>query len=131
MFIKEEKDLFNFLKSNHIPDLQPSLNPVSRYDCYSELYNLDIELKCRQKHYEELLIEKKKYDALSLRAVLFSTVPYYINSTPQGIWAFDLSKLPQPKWESRKMPKTTQFADNSEVIKEVGYINISLGMRLL
>lgn len=131
MFIKQEAELFDFLLRNHIPDLQPSEHPTSRYDCYSELYNLDIELKCRQSHYDNLLIEKKKYDALKFRAIIFSTIPYYINSTPEGVWAFDLSKLPEPKWESRKMPKTTQFADNSEVIKEVGYISISLGMRLL
>ena len=75
--------------------------------------------------------EKKKYDALVERAMLFSTTPYYINSTPDGIWAFDLMKLPQPKWEERSMPKTTFFADNNNVMKVVGYINISQGMRLL
>lgn len=129
--ITNEKELFDFLKSQHIPDLEPSEHPTSRYDCYSDMYELDIELKCRTSHYDNLLIEKKKYDALVERAMLFSTTPYYINSTPDGIWAFDLMKLPQPKWEERSMPKTTFFADNNNVMKVVGYINISQGMRLL
>jgi hypothetical protein len=131
MIITKEQELFDFLKSNHIPDLEPSEHPTSRHDCYSQMYEIDIELKCRTSHYDDLLIEKKKYDALIQRAVLFSTRPYYINSTPNGVWSFNLLELPTPMWEDRRMPKTTFFADNQNIMKSVGYINISQGMRLL
>jgi hypothetical protein len=131
MIITKEQELFDFLKSNHIPDLEPSEHPNSRHDCYSQMYEIDIELKCRTSHYDDLLIEQKKYDALIQRSVLFSTRPYYINSTPSGVWSFDLLELPTPRWEDRKMPKTTFFGDHQNIIKSVGYINISQGMRLL
>lgn len=131
MIITKEQELFDFLKSNHIPDLEPSEHPNSRHDCYSQMYEIDIELKCRTSHYDDLLIEQKKYDALIQRSVLFSTRPYYINSTPNGVWSFDLLELPTPRWEDRKMPKTTFFGDYQNIIKSVGYINISQGMRLL
>ena len=58
--IREEKDLFNFIKNNFIPDLIPT-ELRKRYDCFSEFYQMDIELKCRRKHYSKLLIEKPKY----------------------------------------------------------------------
>ena len=131
MIITKEQELFDFLKSNHIPDLEPSEHPNSRHDCYSQMYEIDIELKCRTSHYDDLLIEKKKYDALIQRSVLFSTRPYYINSTPSGVWSFNLLELPTPIWEERRMPKTTFFGDSQNIMKSVGYINISQGMRLL
>ena len=55
-----EIDLFNIVKLTHVPDLQKSEKQYSRYDCYSEKYKMDIELKCRNKHYDELMIEMKK-----------------------------------------------------------------------
>ena len=87
MFIKEQQ-LFNALKESFMPDLKKSDDPMARYDCYSIIHNIDIELKCRRKHYDDLLIEKKKYDALLLRALNFGTDPVYINSTPSGVWVF-------------------------------------------
>ena len=87
MFIKEQQ-LFDALKDSFMPDLEKSDNPMARYDCYSLAHNIDIELKCRRKHYDDLLIEKKKYDALLLRGSNFGTDPVYINSTPSGVWVF-------------------------------------------
>jgi len=65
--IANEQQLFNFINKHFIKDLKPSELPTSRFDCYSEKYKLDIELKCRRKHYDELIIERGKYDALMHR----------------------------------------------------------------
>ena len=76
-----ELDLFNILRATYVIDLKESDDQFSRFDCYSLKYKMDIELKCRNKHYDELLIEKDKYDALMKRSEKFGTTPMYINST--------------------------------------------------
>jgi hypothetical protein len=124
MLIRNERELFNYLKETHIRDLETCKDEFSFYDCYSVDTNADIELKCRKTHYDELLIEKAKYDNLLARALEFRTVPLYVNSTPSGIFVFELTDLPVPQWEERRMPKTTEFANRSMIIKVVGYLHI-------
>ena len=102
--VKYERELFNLIKERIADDLKVSEHNMSKYDCYSLAHNSDIELKCRNLHYDDLLIEKAKYDALIERAAMFGTLPVYINSTPNGVWSFRLSELPEPKWEVRWMP---------------------------
>ena len=97
----KEIDLFNILKICFMTDLEKSESQYSRFDCFSSKWKMDIELKCRRTHYDELLIEKDKYDALMDRAKKFGTRPFYINSTPQGIYAFNLEELKDIKWEMK------------------------------
>ena len=128
--ILQEKDLFELVKKHILPDLQESEYKVSKYDCYSLEKRVDIELKCRRTHYDDLVIEKMKFDALILRSDKYNTKPVYINSTPKGVWSFQISMLPEPTWKGRKMPTTTDFSNNSMIIKQVGYYNVSLGKDL-
>ena len=112
-------------------DLEKSESQYSRFDCFSAKWKMDIELKCRRPHYDELLIEKDKYDALVQRAEKFDTRPFYINSTPEGIYAFNLQDFPDLKWEMKGgLPKTTDFYDNRRVVKEVAFLPISKATRL-
>ena len=76
--ITSEKQLFSFIQERFILDLQPTVSKTSRYDCFSESFKMDIELKCRRKHYDDLLIEKKKYDSLMERSAKHNTIPVYI-----------------------------------------------------
>ena len=122
--INKEKELFDFVKSKYLPDLKESDYKFSKYDCYSEKLKLDIELKCRATHYDDLLIEKAKYDALIERSKNHGTKAFYINSTPSGVFVFNLSALEEPQWEDRMMPKTSHFSDREKIVKCVGYINI-------
>lgn len=92
---------------------------------------MDIELKCRNKHYDELLIEKDKYDALLKRSEEFGTTPIYINSTPDGIFVFNLGKLPEPKWEDKGgMPTTSHFSDRRKIVKTVGFLPVYLATKI-
>ena len=59
-----EQDLFDYLKFNCYPDLVMSKKQMSRWDCYSPKYKYRIELKCRKTHYDSLMLEKTKYDAM-------------------------------------------------------------------
>lgn len=124
-----EKGLYSWLQKNFIPDLELCSVKTSRYDCYSTHYKLDIELKCRRTHYDELIIEKGKYDALMSRCKKHGTTPVYINSTPKGIWAFYIAKI-DIKWENRLLPKETDFSDNTFINKKIGYLPVSMGIKL-
>jgi len=127
--IKSEKQLFNYLKTNFISDLERTTIAIARYDCYSHHHNLDIELKCRRTHYDKLLIEQKKYDALMKRATNFDTIPVYINSTPKGVWAFYIAEY-NFSWEQKSLPITTEFGKKSHVPKTISYVTVSEGIDL-
>lgn len=124
-----EKGLFNWIKKNFISDLKESEKATSRYDCFSNRYNLDIELKCRRTHYPDLIIEKKKYDSLMLRSKEYGTIPVYVNSTPNGVWAFYLADI-KIKWQNKLLPKQTDFSDNTFIEKKIGYLTLESGIEL-
>ena len=128
--IASEQQLYEFVKDNFINDLQPSETSTSRYDCFSERYQMDIELKRRRKHYEGLIIEKGKYDALMKRCEIHGTTPVYINSTPEGVWGFYLEHF-DLVWEYRDLPKQTDFSDRQTISKEISYLEVSKGVDLL
>lgn len=125
-----EKGLFEFVKSNYLPDLVMSRRQFSKWDCYSPQYKKRVELKCRRKHYDELVIERKKYDALIEKCKPHGDEPIYICSTPDGVWAFNLYRLPEPEWETKRMPQTTDFGQRQYVDKEVGYLRTTDGVEL-
>lgn len=119
MYSMKEKELFNWLKNKFLPDLEPT-DQFAYTDAYSKKHDLTIELKSRNTHYDELLIEKIKWDKLiSHRNVR------YINWTPKGIYSFDVQKISEPLWADRLMPQTTEFECNVKVLKVVGFLNIS------
>jgi hypothetical protein len=120
----EEKILFNLLKEKLIVDLEPTdqYNPT---DGTSIKYELSIELKCRSKYYGFLLIEKNKWDKLSL-----AKNARYINSIPNGrdnltyeVYSFDIKKLSQPHWFYKWCKETTQFGPPVYVRKLVGLLD--------
>ena len=57
------------------------------------------------------------------RTGMFGTVPVYINSTPQGVWAFYLKEV-DLKWETRSLPKQTDFGERYHIKKEIGYLDV-------
>ena len=125
-----EQQLYDFIKTYFIKDLQPSETSTSRYDCFSDRYQMDIELKCRRKHYDGLIIERGKYEALIKRCKENGTTPVYINSTPKGVWCFYLEHF-KLVWEHRNLPKKTDFSDRRTILKEISYLEVSQGVDLI
>lgn len=125
----KEQTLFDYIKDKYIPDLKKSSSKYAKTDCFSEEFNLDIELKCRRTHYKTLLIERKKYDALITRAAEHNTRPVYINSTPKGIWGFYLFNIDM-KWETKLLPLNTDFGNKTKILKEIAYLDIFDGISL-
>jgi hypothetical protein len=124
-----ELELFETLRKNLLPDLKKSDSEFARFDCESAQAKLHIELKCRRTHYEDLLIEKNKFDALVARADLIGFIPCYINSTPLGIYAFNLRTV-KVTWETRQMPSFTDFSNAQLVEKAVGFLPIAQAVHL-
>lgn len=124
-----EEQLFDWLKEFVYFDLVKAKNQMSRWDCYSPKFKHRIELKCRRKHYPTLLIEKSKYDAMIFESGKHSDVPMYINSTPEGIYSFDLHQI-EPEWIFKSLRATTQFANNKNVVKKVAFLDIEEGIKL-
>ena len=86
----KELELFNFLKESLYPDLTKSEGIYDSFDCISVKAGHYIELKCRYTHYPTLLIEEMKYRKLITQSAERDLIPFYINSTPQGVYSFDL-----------------------------------------
>ena len=126
----KEPELFAFLKEFYYPDLEMSTERYSKHDCLSKGAKLYIELKSRNTHYDDLLIEKIKYDAIFEAAINLKYKPYYINSTPEGIWSFAIADMPQPQWEDRWLPAKTEFPNGGNKTKVVGYLHIKDGKKL-
>ena len=126
----KEAELFEYLQANLYPDLVKSPGIYDSFDCISELAGHYIELKCRQTHYPTLLIEEMKYRKLITQSAERDLIPFYINSTPLGIYAFDLMDIPEPQWYSEFMPVSTEFENKDKVYKLVGYLDINEAVKL-
>lgn len=122
--------LFDFLKLNLYPDLERAPGIYDAFDCQSAKAAHFIELKCRQTHYSTLLIEQKKYRRLIEQSYHRDMLPFYINSTPLGIYSFDLTDLDEPEWFNQQMPATTEFENTNKIDKIVGYLDIEEAIRL-
>ena len=126
----KEIELFDYLKANLYPDLEKSIGIYDAFDCTSALAGHYIELKCRHTHYDTLLIEEMKYRKLITQAAERDLIPFYINSTPKGVFSFDLMDVPEPVWEVGWMPATTEFARNHKMEKLVGYLPLDEAVQL-
>jgi len=126
----KEQGLFDFLKSSLYPDLEKAPGIYDAFDCISATAGHYIELKCRYTHYDTLLIEEMKYRKLITQAAERDLIPFYINSTPKGVFSFDLMDVPEPVWEVGWMPATTEFARNHKMEKLVGYLPIAEAVQL-
>lgn len=118
-----EQQLFELLRKDYYPDLVKAKSQMSRWDCYSPTTFHRIELKCRKKHYSELLIERKKYDAMVLKCKDNLDIPIYINSTPEGIYRWNLYNV-EPEWFTKKIKATTEFANNNLIDKEIALLEV-------
>jgi len=126
----KELDLFLFLMDKKYPDLQKSEGIYDSFDCISRDSNAYIELKCRNTHYPTLLIEEFKYRKLITQAAERDLNPFYINSTPEGVFSFDLMDVAEPEWLNHWMPATTEFSRSNKVSKLVGYLPIEEAVKL-
>ena len=127
--MQTEQELFNYIKGRYLEDLTKTSDQYEYHDATSTLYRLHIELKCRHTHYDNLLIEQEKYDALMQQAERLGFTPFYVNATPQGIYAFNLKKT-KVTWTVKKLPAKTEFDSQGQVDKTVALLPIAEAVQL-
>ena len=115
-----EVELFEALKAEY-PDLTP-LSATDRVDGVT--HNSFIELKCRRTHYDQLMIEKHKWDYLADIRARTGARTLYINATPSGVYQWDLGALNEPEWLLRWLPDKTDFAGAQKIEKPVGFLDL-------
>ena len=123
-----EQGLFDYIKETYLEDLQKSEHTYEYIDATSYGYRLSIELKCRHTHYDELILEKDKFESLMQQANELGFTPFYINSTPKGIYAFNLRKI-TVTWTTKRLPANT-FENGPDVDKEIALLHIDKAVKL-
>jgi hypothetical protein len=128
---KDELELVQALRKEVLPDLISAELSNSHYDAVSFQENVIVELKCRRRHYNRLMIERIRYDRLLAIAGQEGMGCLYIVSSPKGVWLFDLVGMPEPKWSKKTLANKTTWATNRVMIeKEVGYLSIYSGTNI-
>ncbi len=84
------------------------------------------EVKVRDAHYPDLLLEKKKYNSLKKKAEETGATIMYINTTPEGTFIFNLSKIINSdiKWIKEDHWKSTTDKSLGKISKSIIYIPI-------
>lgn len=123
-----EQELFDYIKARYLDDLVKSEDTYEYLDATSHGYRLSIELKCRHTHYDELILEKDKYESLMQQANALGFTPFYINSTPKGIYAFNLRKI-TVTWTTKRLPATT-FDKGPDIDKVIALLHIDKAVQL-
>ena len=123
-----EAELFEKLKG-YFPDLVKS-EQFDKWDCFTAEHNTIIELKCRHTHYDELLIERPKWDALADKRASEALGTLYVCSTPKGTWAWNLGAINTPEWHLKRLPRTTEHVGRDWITKEIGYLHIKDATRV-
>jgi hypothetical protein len=127
--IENEQELFNYIKGWYLSDLEKSKDQYDSHDCTSTIYRLHIELKCRHTHYDELILEREKYEALTQEAERLGFTAFYVNATPKGIYAFNLKKT-KVTWTVKKLPAKTEFDSGGQVDKTVALLPVTEAVQL-
>jgi len=70
------------------------------------------------------MIEKHKWDYLADIRARTGARTLYINSTPSGIYQWDLGALNEPKWVLKWLPSKTDFAGSTKIEKPVGFLDL-------
>ena len=129
---KDEQRLLSLVNERLDLNLKENDLPYARFDAYNK--SIVAELKCRDKHYTDTLIEFSKFSFNIRYSELAKCVFYYIVSMPKDnnteqVYVFDVSGLAVSgydfKWGWKEMPFSTEFGSSSKTKKLVGYLDIS------
>lgn len=121
-----------------------SSNPKTKHDGYlfsgitivdiqnENLQRFVFEIKKRSRIYDEMLIEKKKYDHLLNLCEKYkhkNLLPLYINVIENQVYAWNLHDHKNIDWQMRWMPATTSISTQKKK-KEVGFLHINKSFQI-
>jgi len=128
-----ERELISILNSLEEFNFTAMDDKFSRYDAFDTENGIMLEIKCRNKHYDDTLLEKIKYEWNKKYAEDNHLDFLYAVSMPykkgHKIYLFDPVNLEAVedynfKWHTRKLPANTEFEGNEWIDKVVGYLNV-------
>ena len=113
---------------------EPMSDKFSRYDAFDKDKGIMLEIKCRNKHYPDTMMEKTKYDWNKEFAKEHDFEFLYAVTMPTGsckscLYLFDPVNMEEEeeydfRWHVKKLPENTEFRGRNWIDKEVGYIHI-------
>ena len=129
-----DKKIIEALNSLHY-DFELMDDKFSRYDAFDKERGIMLEIKCRNKHYPDTLLEKMKYEWNKKFAEDHNLEFWYAVSMPDKkrgsvVYVFDPANLEEEedgydfKWHIKKLPQNTEFKGREWIDKEVGYLNV-------
>ena len=105
-------------------DLVEVANRYSTYDAENERYI--VEIKSRDKRYNNWVIEKKKFESNIIKSVETGKMFVYLTEYNEKIMTWNIHNLVRKgydfKWSVISMPKTTEFDNKKLITKEVGFL---------
>ena len=123
----KEKEIVEILNRKTKETILQSPYEYCRYDAYNS--RSIFEIKDRHKFYKQTIIEFDKFSYNITYAKIMNKRFYYAVRMEGVVYLFDIKELHKNKydfkWEWRAMPKQTEFKENEDIIKFVGYININ------
>jgi hypothetical protein len=114
--------------NKHLPKNKPIINTsrYHRFDAYNDDYI--IEIKYRKKMYDNFIIEFDKYAYNKLYAEMNNRKFLYVVGIEEDVYIFNITNLDKSgynyNWEMRRMPKQTEFENNWDINKYVGYLEL-------
>jgi len=124
----DEQSVVDRINNIVYTDFQLASDKYSDFDAYEDRYIA--EIKIRNKHYDDCLIEYEKYIKNLEHSLGLGVRFIYIVATNKCIFIFNINELTRNlydfKWGDRTMPKNTHFGEyDNKKTKRVGYININ------
>ena len=127
-----EDKIRQIINDNTRLNLQKPKQKYLQFDAYDK--NYIVEIKIRNTFYANQIIEFSKYAFNSLYAktndqtfVYAVAIQDSLYDWQNNIYIFNISKLEKDydfNWEWRKLPATTEFENNDNMLKYVGYLDI-------
>ena len=116
-------------------NFEPMDDKFSRYDAFDKEHGIMLEIKYRNTHYSDTMIEKMKYDWNKKFAEDNNLEFWYAVAMPDRkrgsvVYVFDPVNLEEEeegydfKWHIKKLPQNTEFKGREWIDKEVGYLHI-------
>lgn len=109
-----------------------SLTDDEYADYDAEDKNYLAEIKIRNAHYDDCLVEYEKFAKNLLNASFANKMFLYVVATYSHIYVFNMSKLDKNgydfRWTKKELPKNTHFGGkNSKKDKLIGYVRADQG----
>lgn len=120
-----EDKIRQIINDNTRLNLKKPKQKYLQFDAYDK--NYIVEIKIRNTFYANQIIEFSKYAFNSLYAKTNDQTFVYAVAINGTIYVFNISKLEKDydfNWEWRKLPATTEFENNDNMLKYVGYLDI-------